>query len=334
MTRSRTVILASASLVGVGAVVALGAFYLDPARAAVGPLPGEALVLPADTRAVFGFDVKRFTSSPLYRRYADRVGAARPEALRDIQEKTGIDPEKDLDRVVMATGAGNHDQSGIVLFQGRFDRSRIAQLIEKQKPQVTWKKHEGVSVYMYREGTRGAGALAFLDDDTLAAGSTAALEGLISRRAAGQTPLRSNAKLMELLGGIQPSATFWMVGDQSVLGSLPGLAGPGGAAGAGPMPFGLTLPSLQSLVVTAELDPMLALQVTGEATDGPAAKNLADMVSGLVAMASLQAAQRPELKDLATAVKVTTEANRVHVSARFPYELLDSLQPRKSVTAR
>ena len=332
MTRSRTVVLVSASLVAVGAVAALGAFYLDPARAAVGPLPGEALVLPADTRAVFGFDVKRFTASPLYRRYADRIGAARPEALRDIQQKTGIDPERELDRVVMASLAGS--ENGIVLFQGRFDRSRISQAIEKQKPQVTWKKHEGVSVYLYREGARGAAALAFLDDDTIAAGSAAALEGLISRRAAGQTPLRSNAKLMELLGGIQPSATFWMVGDQSVLGALPGLAGPGGAPGASPMPFGLTLPSLQSLVVTAELDPMLALQVTGEATDAPAAKNLADMVSGLVAMASLQAAQRPELKDLASAVKVTTEANRVHLSARFPYELLDSLQPRKSVTAR
>ena len=55
------------------------------------------------------------------------------------------------------------------------------------------------------------------------------------------------------------------------------------------------------------------------------AKSLADVVRGIVALASLQAQQKPELQALASAVSVTTEAKAVHVSARIPDELFDTL---------
>jgi hypothetical protein len=66
MTRSRWVVLGSAVVVTVGALVAMGAIYLSPARAAVGPMPAEGLILPADTRFVVGLDVRRFVQSELY----------------------------------------------------------------------------------------------------------------------------------------------------------------------------------------------------------------------------------------------------------------------------
>ena len=98
--------------------------------------------------------------------------------------------------------------------------------------------------------------------------------------------------------------------------------------------MGMQLPALRSMIVTGDLDPVVALQVTGETADAAAAQSLADVVRGLVAMVSLQAQQKPELKQLASAVSVTTEDHRVQVNARFPYELLDALQPRKSGTTR
>ena len=54
---------------------------------------------------------------------------------------------------------------------------------------------------------------------------------------------------------------------------------------------------------------------------------------GFVALASLQASQKPELKQLASAISVTTETTRVHVAARVPYEVLESLQPHRPVAA-
>jgi hypothetical protein len=103
--------------------------------------------------------------------------------------------------------------------------------------------------------------------------------------------------------------------------AIPGPGGPGTSQS-------IELPALKSLMVTGDLEPQVSLDITGEAADEPAAKNLADVVRGFVALASLQANQKPELKQLASAISVTTEASRVHVAARVPYEVLDSLQPR------
>jgi len=100
--------------------------------------------------------------------------------------------------------------------------------------------------------------------------------------------------------------------------------GPGGSEGAAPA---ISLPALRSVIVTGDLEPQLSFSVTGDTADAAAAKNVADLVRGFVALASLQASQKPELAQLATAVSVTTEEARVHVNGRFPYELLDALSP-------
>src|SRR5438045_459906 len=99
MSRSRLVVLSSAVVVSVGALAAAGAFYLDPARAAVGPLPPQGLSLPAGTRFVMGIDVKRFVASPFYTRYAAARAASRPQAFAELEEKTGLNPERDVDQV-------------------------------------------------------------------------------------------------------------------------------------------------------------------------------------------------------------------------------------------
>jgi hypothetical protein len=98
------------------------------------------------------------------------------------------------------------------------------------------------------------------------------------------------------------------------------IPGPGGNGAT------ISLPALRSVTVTGDLDPQVSLAVIGETTDEAAAKNLADIVRGGVALASLQAAQKPELQQLASAISVATEANKVLISARIPYGLIDALQ--------
>jgi len=326
MTRSRLVVLSSTVVVGVGVLGALGALYLDPARAAVGPLPAEGLALPADTRFVMGFDVQRFVASPLYQRFGkDRQGSARPQAFTELEEKTGLNPERDVDRIVVAgrgTDPGDRDR-GIVLVSGRFDRTKLSRAIETESRGVTSKSHQGTTVYLFREGAKGAGAVAFLDDDTLVLGSADSVEATVTAYAGGSTPVRSNARLIALLETVKPGATFWAAGDQTLLSRMPlSMPAPGGQGS-------LSLPPIKSVVVTGELEPVVAIELTGEASDAKAAQNLADVVRGFVALASLQANQKPELKELASAVSVATEATRVHVNLRVSYELLDSLAPKR-----
>ena len=94
----------------------------------------------------------------------------------------------------------------------------------------------------------------------------------------------------------------------------------------------MNLPPLQSLIVTGDLDPQLSLALTGVAVDEAAATKLADVMRGLIALVSLQAQQKPELAELASAFSVSTEATQVLVNARIPYEMLEALQPKTKVT--
>jgi hypothetical protein len=217
--------------------------------------------------------------------------------------------------------------------QGRFDRTKLSLAIENEgarkdgRKGVTWKNMAGTTVYMFSEGHAGAFALAFLSDDTLVIGDQAGVEATLANQTAGKQSLRGNADLMALLEAVRPGSTFWMVGDQSLLAQMPrSIPGPVGAPAA--PGGGVSLPSLKSLIVTGDLEPQVTLDVTGEAGDEAGARNLADLVRGFVALLSLQAGQKPELKDLASAFSVTSEGARVHLSGRVPYELLDALQPK------
>jgi hypothetical protein len=324
VTRSRLVVIVSMLVVAGGIVAALGARVVEPARAAVGPLPAQALPLLTDARFVMGLDVQRFAASGFHKRYATDA-SARPDAFRELEAKTGLDPERDIDQIYVAGGAPGAAR-GVALVVGRFDRDRIARAIETEKKDVTWKSHEGTIVYVFGEGSRSPGALAFLDDQSILLGAEKAVVATISLRSGAPAP--ANGAISELLGRVRPGSTFWMVGDQALLESLPRTMPGGGASSPS-----IALPALKSLVVNGDLDPVVALTVTGDALDAAAARSLADIVRGFVGLASLQASQKPELAQLRSAVTVSTEESRVLVNARLPYDLLDALAPRKSPPA-
>jgi hypothetical protein len=331
MNRSRVVVAASTFIVAAGALTAIGALYLDPARAAVGPLPAEGLALPADAQFVMGIDVRRFVASPFYARFGEEHAVARPQAFAEMEEKTGINPERDVDAIYVAgrkgTGGKRGDGDGVVIVVGTFDRDKVSRAIETSHKGAASTKYHGAPVYVFEEARAGrkGGAVAFLDDHTLVMGSRVGVEQTIDARSGEGLGLRSNAAMTALLESVRPGSTFWMVGDQSVMAHMPkGIPAPGGEGQS------MTLPQLKTVVVTGDLDPMVSFEATGEAADDAAAQNLADVVRGFVALASLQANQKPELKQLASGVSVTTDANKVRIAARFPYELLESLKPKKA----
>jgi hypothetical protein len=327
MTRSRLVLIVSATVVALGVMVALGALYFDSARAAVGPLPGEGLVLPADTQFVMGFDVQQLVASPVWERYASRP-SMRPEALQQLEKWTGLDPARDIDQIVVAGrgAAGKKQPQPLVMAMGHFDLKKLGFTLD-QAEEGTTSEFEGATLFtMEKKGE--SSSLALLDARTLLFGPTERVETVVASRSRGETPLEQNKELLELVASVKPGSTFWMVGDQSLLAGMPqgipapGMGGPGGTAA-------MNLPPLQSLTLTGDLGTQLSLALTGVAADETAATKLADVVRGLVALMSLQAQQKPELAELASAFNISTEMNRVLISARIPYELLEALQPKK-----
>jgi hypothetical protein len=318
MARSRQVVLTSLLVVAAGLLVALWTLYV-PARASVGPLPASGLAIPASAKFVGGIDVKRFVASRLYRRLGASSDKIEPKVFKELEQTTGLKPERDIERVVVA---GGDRGSFLAMVTGRFERYALSRAIETRKG-VTAKKHEGVTLYLSQEGGRGASAVAFLDDETVLMGSQAMVESTVTNWAQGRAGLKENATLVAIVERVRPGSTFWVAGDQSLLADMPSsipLPSQGSSGSSR-----VQLPAVKSLSITGDLDPVFSVEATAEASDESSAKSLADVVRGIVALASLQAQQKPELQALASAVSVTTEAKAVHVSARIPDELFDTL---------
>ena len=326
MKRSRLVLFVSVLVVALGLVAGLGALWLDSARAAVGPLPGAGLVLPADTQFVMGVDVKRLTSSAAWERWSKNA-AMRPEAMDRLEQSAGLDPRRDIDQIVIAgrSAAGKKQPTPLVMAMGRFNLEKLGGSIEGSG---TGAKSELEGATLFTMEQKGeSSSLAVLDTSTLLFGPTDRVRQVIKSRSEGETPLRQNEALLALVEGVKPGSTFWMVGDQGLLSNMPqGVPAPGmGGGGSASM----NLPPLQSLTVTGDVDPDLSLALTGVAADEASATKLADVLRGLVALVSLQAQQKPELQQLASAFSISTETTKVLVNARIPYELLEALQPKK-----
>lgn len=331
MTRSRLVLFVSVLVVALGLVAGFGALWLDSARAAVGPLPGEGLALPADTHYVMGFDVKRVVASPMWARMEAKP-ETRPEGLKQFETMTGLNPARDIDQIVVAGrgGAGKTAAQPLVIATGRFDLEKLSGTMGMAE-QATKRQLEGTTLYtMTKQNEKGeteSSTLAFLDAGSLVFGPTLGVEAVVASRSRRETPLTHNAELIKLVEGVKPGSTFWVVGDSTVLAGMPDrIPAPGMGSGAS---AGMNLPPLQSLTLTGDFDPDLSMALTGVAADEAAATKLADVVRGLVALMSLQAHQKPELAQLASAFSVSTEINTVLINARIPYELLEALQPTK-----
>ena len=87
MSRSRLVTFVSMAVVAVGVLVALGALCWSRPGRPWGRFPARAWPFPADARFLVGFDVKRLTESPFYKKYAAQ--GARPDAFADLEARTG-----------------------------------------------------------------------------------------------------------------------------------------------------------------------------------------------------------------------------------------------------
>ncbi|HQZ19086.1 MAG TPA: hypothetical protein PLD86_19590, partial [Vicinamibacteria bacterium] len=191
MNRSRRLIAVAAAVSVLGVGLAFSTRLTGTARAAVGPVPPEALALPADSSVVMGFDVKALTGSQFYAKFGGEGEPGRVNALAEIERKTGLNPERDIDTVVVAIrtnatpaqtdGVRKHGpENALVFVTGRFDAARLESSIP-EAGKATKERRDGVTIY--REATgKSNGAVALLDAGILVAGDSASVETFLANR--------------------------------------------------------------------------------------------------------------------------------------------------------
>lgn len=325
MNRSRRLILTAAAISTLGVGLAFSTRLTGTARAAVGPVPPEALALPADSAVVMGFDVRALTASQFYAKFGGEGEPGRVEALAEIERKTGLNPARDIDSVVVAIRAGateppatdgarpRHHENALVFVTGRFDAARLeASIPEAGRAQK--ERRDGVTIYREAAG-KSNGAIALLDAGILVAGDSASVETFLANRSSGHG-IRDSQELVAQLETIEAGSTFWAVGGSSVLSRMTSEMG-GPAA---------NLPAVKQIVAYGHLDPEVGMTATAEAADAKSATKIADVLRGFSAMLSLQAGQRPELQQVADSISVATEDDKVHVKATLTHELIESLK--------
>ena len=324
MTRgTRYVVLGGASLLGVGLAAGLAAWFGSglPAQGLTQARPDELRYVPADAAIVSFANVREVMDSEFRERLRERE--AETEASREFEARTGIDIDRDVDRVVAGiVPTGGSDAGAIGVLAGRFDTERIASIAIADGGIRT--THGGQTLILLEGGSddpdSDTTALTFLDANVLAIGSESLVRQAIDGSASGAD---TNDRLMGLLDHVEEGSTAWTVGRLEAAGGNRWL----------PDQLQSQVSQVSAFAFGGQVNGNLRGRLTAEAADETTSQSLRDLLQGFLALGRLQAAQRPELAALLDALRLTAEGRMVTLSFDLPADTLLQLLPAPAAGA-
>ena len=320
--RTRYFVITSLLVLAVGLGTGLVAYYVGlPGGLAVQGGPDELQYLPQDAAVVAYADVREIMLSDVRQkiRRAVPLFPGGPEAegrdgQRQFQERTGIDIESDIDRVVASLQPrADGKMSGLVLARGRFSDVKIEALMREHGAEV--EEYNGRRVIAHRNVPAAAGdsiALSFLEPGLIAVGSGEMVRKSIDLQKTGAN-VTKNTELMALLGTLEPG-NAWAVGRLDALLS----------DGRLPVQFTSQLPAITWFSVSGRVDSDIRGVVRADTRDDEAANNLRDVVRGFLALARLQAGTRPEVQMMMQSLQLGGTGKSVALSFSVPGAVFDA----------
>jgi hypothetical protein len=326
--RTRYFVIASLLVLGVGLGTGLVAYYVGfPAGAfsrAGGP--GELQLVPRDATVIAYADVRDVMTSELRQKLHQALPMP-ADGQRDLEEKTGINIETDVDRVVACLTPDRDDSrsrgAGMVLARGRFNETKIESLMRDHGAQV--EDYRGKRLIATTADADGSGrphkfAAAFIEPGLVALGSTALVRGAIDLHQTGDNPqaglqsVTGNDELMALVRSLD-SGNIWAVGRFDALQSQAHL----------PQEVAGRLPAITWFAVSGHVNGGLRGVIRAEARDDEAANNLRDVVRGFLALGKMQSGGRPEIQAMMQSLELGGTGKTVALSFTVPAEVFDAV---------
>jgi len=313
------VLTAFAILIG-GLTTGLVASYMGglPVALTRGAGPDDLAYVPPDAQAIAYADVQQVMASEALqrlRRLHENNPSNTPDATNrhDFEEKTGVNVERDIDAVVaaMLPGGTADDHRPLVLARGRFDQVRIEGLAREHGGEVS--DYQGVRVIAHR-GDDDTMAVGFLAPGVVAVGSLEGVQAAVQAKQSGRNVL-SNTEMMRLVSELD-NANAWAVGRFDAVAHTAGLPGE----------LQQRVPTLSWFSAAGNVNGGLSGTFKAEAKDDEAAKNMRDMLRGVMAMVKLQADNKPELRALVDSLQLGGEGKTVAVGFTVPAELFDVIE--------
>ena len=302
---------------GTGIVASYMGFPVSVFSTAAGP--DELQYVPADAAVVAYANIREVMNSDFRQRFKDLGPTA--DQKNEFEEKTGLNFEEDIDSVVVAVSgsvANQPQKAFLVLGKGRYDAARLEALAIEHGAQVT--DYQGKRILMHTDQNASGDpnhedvAVGFVEADLVAFGTLAMVQKSIDARESNRN-IVSNNDMMKLVNELDNS-NAWAVGRFDAIAAQANL----------PSEIQAQMPKITWFSAAGHVNGGVSGQFKAEATDEASAQNLRDVLGGFLAMARMQAANKPALQQLADSMILSGDGKTVALSFSIPTEVLDVLE--------
>lgn len=270
--------------------------------------PEDLGYVPSDSSVVAYANVRDIMSSEFRQKLRETVptGEARDEFLGE----TGIDIERDVNSVLVATSAADaahHGDNSIALVRGVFSQAQIEASATQHGATVGEYKGKRL-ILMNNKMT-----VAFLEPSLLAVGGDAFVRRAIDAKAGDN--INANADMMRLINDLDGNNSAWAVGRVDDIQKVANL----------PDAVKAQIPAVQWFAITGHVNGGLSGTIRAEARDDQAAENLRDVVRGAMALARLQMGHDQNVDNVINSLQMAGTGKTVSLSFAVPSSVVDSL---------
>lgn len=279
--------------------------------------PDELQYVPADAAVVAYANVREVMDSQFRQRFKSIEPTQ--DQKNDFEEKTGLNLEQDVDSIVAAVMpkdgmANNPAGSFLVLAKARYQPARLEQLALDHGAQVT--DYQGKRLLTHKESDGDEVAFGFAEADLVVFGTLDSVKASLDARASNRN-IVSNNEMMKLVNEIDnANANAWAVGRFDAIANKAGL----------PSEVSAQLPAITWFSAAGHVNGGVSGTLKAEAKDEATAKNLRDIMGGFLAMARMQAQNKPGMQQLADSLVLSGDGNTVALAFSIPSEVLDVLE--------
>jgi hypothetical protein len=308
------------ALLGLGLSVA---FLLLPAR-----LSGQAVVrdamasFPTDTQQLAYMNLAQFRSMADYSLIRRYLLTSQLRDFQDFLRSVSIDPEKDVDEVVLGWrgetggGAGFYGRA-----EGRFDLDRVRQTFAKQ--QLPHREYQGVELFAFGSGNPALDTFfAFFNPSSAAFGRLRDLREILDVRARAKPALDTDPKFVGWEAELEGTAAQWGIstGKAAANQVVPWIAG-GGRVKADP---GTILGPVQAFLYRIDWAGGITANLSIICKDTESAKAFATL---LTLWRDSQPAQATptRLSQMLQTLDISANGSRVELTAFGPIETLGQI---------
>jgi len=266
---------------------------------AAGPARGADAdpLLPADADVVVSVNVRQALQSDIVKQYAmeSLKKALQENDAQKLLRDLGLDPLKDLDRVVVGgSGKDETDMKYLVIIHGTFDPEKLYKAAEaqtrKDADHYALVKDGKDVMFKYTPDNGNPYYATVVDDKTIIlSGDKKGISTALAVPAKSKADL--GREMNALVKGMDDKATLWAVALTN--GRLDKLKGPA----ANPAVAG-QLANLQSLSTVVRVEKDVTLNITLGMKDNAAAEETGKTLGGLLRLLPILAANQAELKAL------------------------------------